>query len=229
MKRIGIIGGMAPYSTAAYYMDLLTKYEERYRSTRYPEILIYSVNFEKIVKDEYKSDEYIRYVFSQLERAGCDCAIAACNSIHTLYHELSNTTAIPWISIMEAVKYYLSRSDAKKIGLLGTTYTMQGTFYDDYFQDSHEFIRPDADLGRELNARIYSEIVYDKCTAETKRFAVQITEDLRAKGVDMILLACTELGVLFKDLDVGMRIVDSAEMHVDYILERCVTSSLERL
>lgn len=222
MKRIGIIGGMAPYSTASYYMRLLTKYEDMHKNTRYPEIVIYSVNFEKIVKENYKSHEYISYIFDQLSKADCDYAIAACNSIHTVYSDLSSITPIPWISIMEAVKHYVSGTDIKKIGLLGTVYTMQDTFYDDYFEGSHEFIRPDDILGEELNTRIYNEIVYDKCTAESKKFAIRIVENLRTKGAEVILLACTELNVLFQGLDIGMPVMDSAEMHVDYIVEKCI-------
>jgi len=225
MKRIGIIGGMAPYSTASYYMEMLTKYENAQKNIRYPEIVIYSVNFEKIVKEDYKSHDYISYIFEQLDKVGCDCAIAACNSIHTVFNDLSSKMPIPWISIMEAVKYYISRMDVKNIGLLGTTYTMRDTFYDKYFAGSHEFIRPDEQLGEELNTRIYNEIVYDRCTAESKEFAVRIVENVRSKGADIILLACTELNVLFCDLDLDMPVVDSAKMHVDYMVEKLIESN----
>ena len=116
MKKIGILGGMSPESTTLYYEYITRTYTARFGNYGYPEILIYSVNFQKYVDWQHNGQwqEAARDMADVLERlhgAGADFGLIATNTMHIVFEEVQRAVHMPLISIVQATAEQLSRPD----------------------------------------------------------------------------------------------------------------------
>jgi aspartate racemase len=132
VKRLGIIGGIAPASTVEYYQLLIATYREQVHDGSYPAILINSIDLSRLVSlvTGNRLDELAVYLRAELERlalAGADFGLLASNTPHIVFDELSRTSPIPLISIVEAACDVTLALGLRTVGLLGTRYTMEGS------------------------------------------------------------------------------------------------------
>ena len=133
-KIIGIIGGMTPESTTLYYEHIIHTYEKRYGDYAFPEVLIYSVSFQDYV-DWMNQEKWesiaggLTQAVLMLENAGADFIVIATNTMHLLFDKLQSRIQMPLISIIDAVAESIKAAGFKKVGLLGTEFTMNHPFY----------------------------------------------------------------------------------------------------
>ena len=107
MNRIGILGGMSYESTIKYYDLILQKYYEKFSDYSYPEVVIFSLNFQKVIDYEISNarTKYIDYIMSginSLESAGASFIVMAANSPHAVYEDLKRLSKIPILSMQSA-------------------------------------------------------------------------------------------------------------------------------
>ena len=141
MKKIGILGGMSPESTTLYYEHITRTYTARFGDYGYPEILIYSVNFQKFVDWQHKGqwDEAAREMAEALERlhvAGADFGLIATNTMHIVFEEVQRAVHMPLLSIIQATAEALLAAEIRSVGLLGTVFTMNERFFRDGLERS---------------------------------------------------------------------------------------------
>ena len=134
MKRIGILGGMSPESTTLYYEHITRTYTAQFGDYGYPEILIYSVNFQKIVdwQDSGHWDEAAQSMAEALERlhgAGADFGLIATNTMHIVFDEVQRAVHMPLLSIIQATADAIVAAGLRSVGLLGTKFTMSKPFF----------------------------------------------------------------------------------------------------
>ena len=130
MKTIGIVGGIGPESTIDYYRLLI--------AAGHTQIIINNVAVERLVGMMSRGEtagvaEYSSDAVETLAKAGADVGIIAANTPHIAFDEVQARSRIPMVSIVEAVADHVQAAGMKKVGLLGTRFTMQGTFYPDVF------------------------------------------------------------------------------------------------
>ena len=220
MKTIGILGGLGPESTCEFYRYITRKYYETFGDYSYPEIIIYSVRFSKFIDCEYEAAGEVKKAIEKLYRAGADFVVAACNTIHIVYEEVSGDIPIPWISIMDTVAEQIKKGKISKVGLMGTIYTMTADFYhrtlDRY---GIETITPGGEAQKRINDIIYGELVTGTIRDESKCFVLECIDDLRKKGAGGIILGCTELPFLIQQKDISLPVFDSTVVHAHKALE----------
>lgn len=134
MKKLGLIGGMGPESTIPYYRDIVYGVQKALGKPTFPELSIESVNVFKVLGlcGEKKYDELTEYLMSairNLSNSGADFAALSANTPHIVFDRLNEQSPIPLISIVEATCEEANRRGLKKIGLLGTIFTMTGEFF----------------------------------------------------------------------------------------------------
>jgi aspartate racemase len=134
MKTLGIIGGLGPASTIDYYQRIVAFYRERTGDGSYPEFIINSVNLKKgldfmAANDLAGMGEYLLEGIAKLARAGANFGLIAANTPHIVFDDVAPKSPIPLISIVEAACAAAKARKLKRLVLLGTRYTMQGTFY----------------------------------------------------------------------------------------------------
>jgi len=225
MKKIGILGGMSYESTIKYYDMILQKYYERYQDFHYPEILIYSLNFQKVIDYELGDDEgiYIDYLMTginSLQKGGVDFIIMAANSPHAVYEDLIQLSKIPILSIIKATAEKAQQENLKKLLLLGIKFTMQSSFYQEFFAKSDmEVITPSDTEQDIINDIIFDELVIGKLTKESKNMLLKI---VNAYEVDAVILGCTELPLILQQNDTDVILLDTVELHVEAALKYCL-------
>src|SRR3990172_11073259 len=138
MKTLGIIGGIGPESTIDYYRLIIASYRQQKGDGSYPAIIINSVDLNKLVDLITANEldaitEYLVGEIDKLAKAGADFAVLASNTPHIVFDEIERRSTIPLISIVEAACQRGQALGMKRGGLLGTRFTMQGSFYPQVF------------------------------------------------------------------------------------------------
>ncbi|MFC1694213.1 aspartate/glutamate racemase family protein [Candidatus Latescibacterota bacterium] len=225
MKTIGILGGLGPESTCEYYRYITRTYYDIYKNYEYPEIIIYSLSFRKFIDCGYEAAEDIREAIGKLHAAGADFMIAACNTIHIVYDEVSRDIPIPWISIMDVVAEKIKAVNIKRVGLLGTVFTMSRDFYQKALAGHGiETITPNNESQKKVNDIIFEELVKKITTEESKEYVLDCIDKLSRNGAEGIVLGCTELPFLINQNDTALPVFDSTVLHaqkaLDYALEK---------
>src|SRR5579864_7912088 len=150
MKTVGIIGGIAPASTIEYYRFIIASYREQRPDGSYPSIIINSINLTKVIDlvTTNRLSELVDYLTGEVNRlaaAGADFAAFASNTPHIVFDELQRRSPIPLISIVQATCDTAKAMGARKLGLFGSLFTMQGRVYPETFSRAGiALIVPDA-------------------------------------------------------------------------------------
>lgn len=220
MKKIGIIGGLGPESTAAYYEYITQEYYRIYGDYAYPEIIIYSMNFKEIIDVGYEAPEQIKNAIESLYKAGADFVVAACNSIHIVYDEVSENISIPWFSIIDAASEEIKENNITKVGVLGTIFTMSKGFYTKGLaRHQIESVVPSDEDQKIVSNIIFKELITNTVTEESRQIVLKIIDKLIAQGAQAIVLGCTELPFLIKDEDVDVKIINTTVIHAQKTLQ----------
>lgn len=227
MKRIGIIGGLGPEATVDYYNGIINAFKNGSGDLNYPEIILYSVNMSVFVglmrekKYDQAADQLIGKIES-LKRAGAEFAAISANTPHMLFDRISERSALPLISIVEATSDECRRKGLKKAGLLGTGFTMNATFFADVFSKSGmEIIMPDDGDKELVNTKLFTEIELGIFKEDTRRMIIGIIEKMvREKNIDSVILGCTELPLILKEQSyAGIPALNTTRIHIDAIVK----------
>ena len=222
MKKIGILGGMSYESTIKYYDLLLQKYYDEYNDYNYPEILIYSLNFQKVIDYELGNDtpKYVDYLMggiNSLHKGGADFIIMAANSPHAVYDDLVKKTNLPILSIVEATAEEALELGLNKLLLIGIKFTMQSSFYQRIFEKFNMQVITPEDIEQDLiDQIIFDELVIGKFKNESKQKMLEIIHNY---DVDGVILGCTELPLIFHKNDTSIKLLDTIEIHVEAALK----------
>lgn len=224
MKKIGILGGLGPESTAGFYTQLTRRYYELKGDYNYPEIVMISLPMGPFIADGYRRPDEVAAAIERLAGAGADLAVAACNSVHMVYREVSPRLSIPWISIMEATAEKILESAIRRVALLGTRFTMKADFYSRAFErDGIEILTPPADSREEINDIIYGELVLSHVSDDSRRKVRGIIEELAGRGAEGVVLACTELPFLIGPEDAPVAVFDTTAILAEKALAVAMT------
>jgi len=228
MKPIGLIGGLTYVSTLDYYRYLNEMANERLGGAETAEIIMYSVNFGEIKKlteaDDWKSMTVIMCNAARaIESSGAGCLLLGVNTMHKIADEVQAAINIPLIHIAEAVAKSIQKKGLKKVGLLGTRYTMQLKFYSDILANyGIDTIIPGQDDIEFINWTIYNEFGKNIFSPETKKKYLEIISKLKRQGAEGIIEGCTEIPVLIKQEDCDILLFDTVKIHseaaVNYVI-----------
>lgn len=231
-KRIGILGGMSPESTIEYYRLIIHEYVQRFGDHDYPEILIYSVSFgpfinwQKENRWELMADS-LRQAALHLQDAGADFLIIATNTMHLVLEDLKKALQIPVLSILDVVGDALEEKQIKRVGLLGTQFTMDSRLYPDVLSKRGiEVLVPSAmeDMAI-INSIIYNELIQGVIREESRVEYQRIINQLAADGAEGIILGCTEIPLLIKEEHVQLPLFDTTRLHASATLDFAMSAS----
>jgi aspartate racemase len=224
MKVIGILGGLAPESTREYYDHIVKTYYTRKGDYAYPEIVIYSVNFQKYVDWQYAGDwqsaaeDMIKAVDS-LKKAGAEFAVIATNTMHKVFDQVQAGSEIPLISIMDATADAISARGFSKAGLLGTIFTMKEPFYIDAMRKKNiEVVVPSDEDMDFVNRVIYEELTKGEFNDDSRARFVDIVKKMIDEGAQGVILGCTEIPLLISEGDCEVPLFNTSLIHAEAAL-----------
>jgi len=226
MKKIGIVGGLGPASTAAYYQLLTQLGRERSAGQHYPEIVIYSLDLTAQHARERAGDTvgYVAALVAALQalaRAGADFALIAANTPHRHFDAIAAQSPLPLISIVEETVRAAGQRGYRSVGLLGTEITMRADFYPQAFARAGiRLVAPEKDDDLDyIDTKIMAELVNSQIVEETRQRLVAIARNLVAQHqLEAIILGCTELPLILSSENLGRPVLDTTRLHVEAAL-----------
>lgn len=223
-KTIGILGGMSPESTIEYYQHITRSYTERFGDFGYPEIIIVSVSFQPYVdwpaagRWDLVADGLATGA-QKLAAAGADFVVIATNTMHKVVNEIQSQIDIPILSLLDVVGDAIAARGLETVGLLGTRFTMESTFYQDALAARGiTVITPDAADRTLVDRVVYEELVAGIIRDESRSAYLGVIERLAANGAQGIILGCTEIPLLVKQSDTPLPLFDTTILHADAAL-----------
>ncbi|MCK5847705.1 MAG: amino acid racemase [Caldisericia bacterium] len=225
MKKIGILGGMSPESTAQYYLSITREYTKRFSDYSFPEIVIYSVLFQEHI-DFIKNDDWdavaksLQKPIECLENAEVDFICLATNTTHFILDKLKKFTKVPFLSIIESTVEEIKKENCSKVGLLGTAFTMKSDLYKKPLMENEvDVIVPSVKDQEFIHRAIFTELANHQFKESTKKRFLSIIEYLVAQGSEGIILGCTEIPLIVDANDMKIPLFNTLKIHSVKALE----------
>jgi aspartate racemase len=230
-RAIGIIGGMSPESTMAYYRRIVHRHQQERGDHGYPRLVIASVSFQQYI-DWQHAGEWDRIATGlsaecrAVAAAGAELAVIATNTMHKVFDDIDSP--LPMLHIVDAVADAAAARGVRRVGLTGTRFTMADPFYADALRRRGlDVVVPAAAQQTIVHDIIYGDLIAGRVPAEAVRSFLAVSDDLLRRGAECVLLACTELAMLVDEAD--HRFLDTTTAHADRAWEIAMGSApLER-
>jgi aspartate racemase len=228
MKSIGLIGGIGPESTIDYYRSLLAMHRAQHPDGNEPSIIINSISLKQArgLVEEQRYPELIELFVKELRRlaaAGADFALLAANTAHIVFDDVERVSPIPLISIVQATADAARESGFKRLGLMGTRYTMQASFFPQVFARNQMQIHvPNENEQAYIHEKYFGELVNGVFLEETRKRLTEIISSMKDRhDIQAVILGGTELPLILRDGEVAsVPSLDTTQIHVEAALER---------
>src|SRR5260370_36665679 len=175
---------------------------------------------------------FLREEVEKLARAGATFALVAANTPHLVFDAIARQSRISLISIVEATAEAAKAAGLKRLGLLGTRFTMQASFYPDALAAREiEVILPNEEEQAYIHGKYMDELVPGIIVPETRDRLMNIIKTLKDRAqIDGAILGGTELSLILRDETIfGVRILDTTQIHYEASVERhlCMSSNVD--
>ncbi|MEU4085349.1 aspartate/glutamate racemase family protein [Streptomyces aureus] len=221
MKTIGLIGGMSWESTAEYYRLLNEFTRDRLGGLHSARCVLYSVDFAEIEQLQVQgrwaeAGEILAAAARSLEAAGADMVLICTNTMHKVADVVGAAVSIPLLHLADATAEAVRASGLRRVGLLGTAFTMEQDFYRGRLEAAGLDVRiPDADGRALVHQVIYEELCLGVVREESRTAYQKVIEDLVAAGAEGIILGCTEIELLIGPGDSPVPVFPTARLHAE--------------
>jgi aspartate racemase len=226
MATVGLIGGLGPESTIDYYRRIIQVWQARDPSSS-PSLVIDSLDVQRglhlVANDLPGLAGYLLASVRRLAGAGVDFVAMTANTGHIVFDELQARSPVPMLSIVEVCAEAARRRDLKRLGLLGTRFTMEAPFYPAVFaRHAMEIVAPVEADRLALHRRYVGELLKGEFREETRQEVLALIARLRdEERIDGIVLGGTELPLLLRAPDIaGLPALDTTALHVEAIVQR---------
>ena len=228
MKTIGIIGGMSWESTQTYYAQINRGINRALGGLHSARLMLYSVDFAEIETLQHKGEwqataNILAQAARTLEVAGADFLLIATNTMHKVAPEVSANITIPLLHIADATAAVLQQHNVKRIGLLGTAFTMEQAFYRERLAaQGIEVLVPNADERADVHRIIYQQLCHGEIRDDSRQRYLSIIDNLVVAGAEGVILGCTEIGLLISAEHTSVPLYDTTLIHVEAAVKQAL-------
>jgi len=229
VKTIGLIGGMSWESSLLYYRLINEGVKQRLGGLHSAQILMYSVDFEPIEKLQHSGDwegaaKIMVDAARRLETGGADFFLIATNTMHQVADVVSAAVGIPLLHIADATAEVLLQDGIRRIGLLGTAFTMELDFYRRRISEQYEIdvVVPELHDRQMVHDIIYQELCQGQIEAESREVFLAIIDRMREEKIDGVILGCTEIGMLLQAQHTDIKLYDTTAIHAQQAVDRAL-------
>ncbi|MCL7938702.1 aspartate/glutamate racemase family protein [Halomonas sp. ATCH28] len=233
MRTIGLIGGMSWESTQTYYRLINQGVKARLGGLHSARLVLYSVDFAEIEALRRRGDwaataRILGEAARTLEAAGADFLVLCNNTMHKVAPQIEQAVAIPLLHIADATANELHRQGVSRVGLLGTRFTMEQSFYRERLEaQGIRVLIPDAAQRERVHAVIYDELCRGVIRADSKAAYLEVVASLAGQGAQGVILGCTEIGLLIQAGDTDVPLFDTTAIHAEQAVEAALATKLD--
>ena len=221
-KTIGLLGGMSWESTATYYRELNEGIKAKLGGLHSARICMVSVDFEEIEKLQHIEDwNGTAVILSEaaiaIEKGGADFLLICTNTMHKVAPQIEANISIPILHIADATAQRLRKAGIKKVGLLGTRFTMEQDFYKGRLVEKYgiDVIVPNEPEREDVHSVIYNELCLGTIDQNSRERYLKIIAQLAANGAEAVILGCTEIALLVKQNHTATPLYDTTAIHAE--------------
>lgn len=222
MRVIGLIGGMSWESSAEYYRILNQGVRDKVGPTASAPCLLWSFNFAEIETLQHQGNweglaGHMAAAAQKLETAGADILLICTNTMHRVAGAVQGAVKIPLLHIADPTAARIKAAGFKKVGLLGTAFTMEQEFYKGRLVKQHglEVVIPAEEDRAMIHRVIYEELVAGKVLPDSRIAYRAVIARLVAQGAEAIILGCTEIMLLVQPEDSAVPVFDTTQLHAE--------------
>ena len=242
-RVIGLIGGMSWESSAEYYRVINQAVRARLGGVHSARVLMWSFDFDEIEALQHAGrwDEaagLLADAAQRLERGGADVLLLCTNTMHRMAERVQAAVAIPLLHIADPTAERVRAAGLRRVGLLGTRFTMEQAFYKGRLVDRHGLdVLVPGDEDRALVHRVvYDELVQGRVEPASREAYRGVIARLVERGAEGVILGCTEIGLLVRPQDCPVPVFDTAAIHAEAAVEwvlpshpsRCAVKAVSR-
>ncbi|WP_342807790.1 aspartate/glutamate racemase family protein [Alteromonas sp. M12] len=220
MRTIGLIGGMSWESTVSYYQVINRQVKLRLGGFHSAKLILHSVDFAQIERLQHLQKwqelaELLADAARGLELAGAECVVICTNTMHKVADKVEQATKLPLIHIADATAKELVSDKIQKVGLLGTSFTMEQDFYRQRIQDKFaiEALIPEQSDRDFVHQVIYDELCLGKINSSSRKNYLNIIQKMYQQGAQAIILGCTEIALLINQNDTDIPLYNTTDIH----------------
>jgi aspartate racemase len=229
-KIIGLIGGMSWESSAEYYRIINERVRDRLGGLRSARCLMWSFDFAEVEALQHAGrwDEATALMVEaarRLERGGADFVVICTNTMHRMADAVQAAVGIPLLHIADPTAERVRAAGLRRVGLLGTAFTMEQEFYKGRLRDRHglEVLVP-GDGDRALVHRvIYDELVQGRAKPASRQAYCEVIARLVERGAEAVILGCTEIMLLVRPEDSPVPLYDTTTIHAEAAVELAIS------
>lgn len=219
MKTLGLIGGMSWESTIPYYRIINEQVKQALGGLHSAKVIIYSVDFYQIEKlqaegDWDKAGQILGEAALSLNKAGAEVIIVCTNTMHKVAETIEQISGLPLLHIADATASRIHAKHLKRVGLLGTRFTMEQAFYRGRLQaQGIEVLTPNEADRAVIHRIIYEELCLGKIEPASREEYRRIIRQLEEQGAEGIIFGCTEITLLVGQDDARVPVFDTTAIH----------------
>ncbi len=220
MKTIGLIGGMSWESSALYYRQINEAVRQHLGGLHSARLVLYSVDFFEIEElqragDWARAGELLAAAARSLQAAGAELLVLCTNTMHIVAPAIEAAVGIPLLHIADPTAEAIQRAGLSKIGLLGTRFTMEQSFYKDRLIAQHglQVLLPSAADRDTVHRIIFEELCLGQVVDASRQHYRRIMASLVDQGAEAIILGCTEITLLVDASDASVPLFDTTALH----------------
>lgn len=224
-KILGVLGGLGPMSSV-YFYELVTELTAADKDQDHLDIIISSrastpdrTDF-ILGRSEKSPLPVMCEEAGKLVAYGADVLALTCNTAHFFYEELQNSVPVKVLNIGSLAVEYIRELGVKKVGLLATSGTVKcGIYQQACSEKGIECVTPDESGQETVMKIIYEDIKSGKAANMRSFFAV--SDGLKARGAELLILGCTELSLLKKQSQLDDSFIDPLRILAERSIISC--------
>jgi aspartate racemase len=232
MKMIGLIGGMSWESSLEYYRIINERVAERLGGLHSARCILWSFDFDEIESLQHRGDwdrRHARMIDAarSLERAGADFLAICTNTMHRMAPDIEAAFASRCCTSPTQPPMRVRAAGMRRIGLLGTRFTMEQDFYRGRLSERHglDVVIPDESGRQTVHDVIYNELCRGVIRAESRAAYREIIAALKSQGCEGVILGCTEIGLLIQASDSPLPLFDTTHIHAEAAADWCLSDA----
>ena len=216
-------------SSLLYYRLINEGVRKRLGGLHSAQMLMYSVDFATIEKLQHSGDwegaaEVMVDAARRLEAGGADFFLIATNTMHQVAEIVTTAVDIPLLHIADATAEVLVRDGVKRIGLLGTAFTMELDFYRKRISEQFKIdvVVPELHDRQMVHDIIYQELCQGQIESESREVYLAIIDRMREQNIDGVILGCTEIGMLLQPQHTDIKLYDTSAIHAQQAVDQAL-------
>jgi aspartate racemase len=226
MKTIGLIGGMSWQSTVPYYRLINEIVSQKLGGLHSAKLILWNMDFDAIAslqrQDRWQeAGAVMADAALRLQQAGAESIVICTNTMHKLVPDMQPHLQIPILHIADATAKVIRQAGLRKVGLFGTRFTMEDSFYVTHLREHYglEVITPDAAARQLVHNVIFNELCVGEEKATSRAQYREIMAALVQQGAEGIIFGCTEIAMLVDQTDAAVPVFDTTTLHASYAAE----------